>query len=283
MIAGGDVRSIPIGEGQDFLKNLERANKTIWPKAKYIIVSFPSNPTTQVVDLNFFKKLVAFAKGNGLYIIHDLAYADLVFDGYKAPSIFQVRGAKDVAVELYSMSKGYSMPGWRIGFCVGNKDLVFALTKIKSYLDYGVFAPIQIAATVALNGPQHYVKEISDIYRERRDVLCDGLNRIGWSVEKPQATMFVWAKIPEEFQKMGSLKFSKLLLQESRVAVSPGIGFGEYGEGYIRFALVENPKRIRQAVKGIQRVMKMKGWIKSNFLPLDAIVLHEMVLHGMVL
>ncbi|OGP16312.1 MAG: alanine transaminase [Deltaproteobacteria bacterium RIFCSPLOWO2_02_FULL_50_16] len=256
VIAGGDARSIRMSPEIDFFTSLELASKTIWPKAKYIIVSFPSNPTTEIVDLDFFKKLVAFAKENNLLIIHDLAYADLVFDGYKAPSILQVKGGKDVAVELYSMSKGYSMPGWRIAFCVGNKKMVYALTKIKSYLDYGVFAPIQIAATVALNGPQHCVKEIRDTYCRRRDVLCEGLNRIGWAVERPKATMFVWAKIPEDFRKMGSLKFSKHLLQEAKVAVSPGVGFGEYGEGYVRFALVENEKRIQQAVRGIQNFFK---------------------------
>jgi alanine-synthesizing transaminase len=259
VIAGGEVKSIPIDAESDFLESLAKVHKSTRSKGKYIIVSFPSNPTTQVVDLTFFRKLVAFAKKHKLLIIHDLAYADLVFDGYKAPSILQIKGAKDVAVELYSMSKGYSMPGWRIAFCSGNKKMVDALTKIKSYLDYGVFAPIQIAATVALNGPQHHVKQISETYRERRDVLCNALNRIGWEIEKPEATMFVWAKMPEMFQKMGSLKFSKLLLQEAKVAVSPGVGFGDYGEGYVRFALVENEKRIRQAVKGIQKFMKTHG------------------------
>jgi len=209
-----------------------------------------------MVDLPFFEKVIAFARENSLLVVHDLAYADLVFDGAKAPSILQVKGAKEVAVEFYTLSKSYSMPGWRVGFCVGNRELVAALKKIKSYLDYGMFQPIQIAATVALNGPQSCVKEIVEIYRERRDALCEGLNRLGWMVEKPRATMFVWAKIPEPFAKMGSLEFGKFLLKEAKVAVSPGLGFGEYGEGHVRFALVENVKRIKQAVQGIREAFK---------------------------
>ena len=259
VIAGADVRGIRLDPGVDpegeFMENLERATKTIWPKAKFLIISFPSNPTTQVVELSFFEKIVDFARENNLMVIHDFAYADLTFDGYKAPSILQVKGAKDVTVEIYSLSKGYSMPGWRVGFLCGNKDLVYALTRIKSYLDYGQFAPIQVAATVALDGPQHYVKEIREIYELRRDILCEGLTRVGWGIEKPKATMFVWAKIPERYGEMGSLEFSKLLLSKAGVAVSPGVGFGEYGEGYVRFALVENEKRIRQAVNGIRKVL----------------------------
>ncbi len=259
VIAGADVRGIrldPTTDLQtDFFENLERATKTIWPKAKFLILSFPSNPTTQVVDLPFFERVVDFAREHKVKVIHDFAYADLVFDGYKAPSILQVKGAKDVAVEIYSLSKGYSMPGWRVGFLCGNKDLVYALTRIKSYLDYGQFAPIQVAATVALDGPQHYVKEIIEIYRKRRDILCDGLTRVGWPIERPKATMFVWAKIPEPFASLGSLEFAKLLLTKAGVTVSPGVGFGEYGEGYVRFALVENDKRIRQAVNGIKKVL----------------------------
>ncbi len=257
VIAGADVCGIRLDHETDFFENLQRAIKTVGPKAKFLILSFPSNPTTQVVDLAFFERIVDFAREHKMRVIHDLAYADLVFDGYKAPSILQVKGAKDVAVEIYSLSKGYSMPGWRVGFLVGNKDLVYALTRLKSYLDYGQFAPIQIAATVALDGPQHYVKEIVGIYQKRRDILCDGLDRIGWSIEKPKATMFVWAKIPEPFRKMGSLEFSKLLLTKGQVTVSPGVGFGEYGEGYVRFALVENEKRIRQAVNGIKQVLTL--------------------------
>ncbi len=255
VIAGADVRGIRIDNEGDFFDNLERATKTIGPRAKFLVLSFPSNPTTQVVDLAFFEKVIEFAREHKIMVIHDFAYADLVFDGYKAPSILQVKGAKDLAVELYSLSKGYSMPGWRVGFVVGNRDLVFALTRIKSYLDYGMFAPIQIAATVALDGPQHYVKEIREIYRQRRDTLCDGLSRVGWPIEKPKGTMFVWAKVPSPFEQMGSLEFSKILLKEGGVAVSPGVGFGEYGEGYVRFALVENDKRIRQAVNGIKKVL----------------------------
>lgn len=257
VIAGADVRGIRLDHETDFFENLQSAVKTAGSKAKFLILSFPSNPTTQVVDLAFFERIVDFARAHKIMVVHDLAYADLVFDGYKAPSILQVKGAKDVAVEIYSLSKGYSMPGWRVGFLVGNKDLVYALTRLKSYLDYGQFAPIQIAATVALDGPQHYVKEIVDIYQKRRDILCDGLDRIGWSIEKPKATMFVWAKIPEPFHKMGSLEFSKLLLTKGQVTVSPGVGFGEYGEGHVRFALVENEKRIRQAVNGIKQVLTL--------------------------
>jgi alanine-synthesizing transaminase len=255
ILAGADVRSIPVQPLDNFLGELEKATKTIWPKAKLLILNFPSNPTTQVVDLNFFKKIVEFARENNLKVIHDLAYADLVFDGYKAPSILQVRGAKKLAVEFYSMSKGYSMPGWRVGFCCGNPELVAALGKVKSYIDYGMFAPIQIAATVALDGPQQCVKEIADTYQRRRDVLCDGLSRIGWPIEKPKATMFVWAKIPKGVRTKKSMPFAKKLLREAKVAVSPGLGFGEYGEGYVRFALVENENRIRQAVRGIKRVI----------------------------
>ncbi len=258
VIAGAQVRGIPIQHGADFeesfFDSLEAAVRKK-PRPKFMIVSFPSNPTTQTVELGFFEKLVSFARENEIYVIHDLAYADLVFDGYKAPSILQVKGAKDVAVEIYSLSKGYSMPGWRVGFLCGNRDLVYALTRLKSYLDYGQFAPIQIAATVALDGPQHYMEEIAEIYRSRRDILCEGLNRIGWEVESPRATMFVWARIPEAYQKMGSLEFSKLVLSKAQVAVSPGVGFGPNGEGYVRFALVENEKRIRQAVNGIKGLL----------------------------
>jgi alanine-synthesizing transaminase len=255
VIAGADARGVQIGNGVDFFENLKRAVKTTWPNAKLLILSFPSNPTTQVVELSFFEKLVAFAKDNDLKIIHDLAYADIVFDGYKAPSILEVPDARSIAVEFYSMSKGYSMPGWRVGFCVGNKDMVAALAKIKSYLDYGMFQPIQIAATVALNKLGNEVKRIADIYRGRRDVLCNGLSKMGWETEKPLATMFVWARIPEKFASMGSVEFAKLLLKKGKVAVSPGAGFGEFGEGFIRFALVENEARIRQALRGIRPLL----------------------------
>jgi len=255
VIAGADVRGIRADTETDFFENLRRAAKTIWPRPKILILSFPNNPTGMTVDLGFFEKVIEFAKEYGVWVIHDLAYADLVFDGYVAPSILQVKGAKQYAVEFFSLSKSYNMPGWRVGFCVGNPELVATLKRIKSYLDYGMFQPIQIAATVALNGQQDCVKEIAETYRVRRNILCEGLNRIGWVVQPPQATMFVWAKIPEKFQGAGSLEFSKLVLEKGKVAVSPGVGFGEYGEGYVRFALVENEKRIKQAVQGIKKVI----------------------------
>jgi len=255
VIAGGNVRSVPLTEGNDFFEELVKAAKATWPRPKLMIISFPHNPTTRVVDLDFFQKIVDFAKENKMWVIHDLAYADLVFDGYKAPSLLQIKGAKEVGVEFFSMSKSYNMPGWRVGFCVGNEKMIAALTRIKSYLDYGIFQPIQIASIIALNSPQDCVKETVRIYEERRDVLVDGLNRIGWRVEKPKATMFVWARIPEGYRHLGSVEFSKMLIEEAKVAVSPGIGFGECGEGYIRFALVENPHRIRQAIRGLRRVI----------------------------
>lgn len=255
VIAGGNVRSVPLTEGNDFFEELVKAAKATWPRPKLMIISFPHNPTTRVVDLDFFQKIVDFAKENKMWVIHDLAYADLVFDGYKAPSFLQIKGAKEVGVEFFSMSKSYNMPGWRVGFCVGNEKMIAALSRIKSYLDYGIFQPIQIASIIALNSPQDCVKETVRIYEERRDVLVDGLNRIGWRVEKPKATMFVWARIPEGYRHLGSVEFSKMLIEEAKVAVSPGIGFGECGEGYIRFALVENPHRIRQAIRGLRRVI----------------------------
>ncbi len=256
VIAGGDLRSIPlVGEG-DFFTRLLTATKQTWPNPKMLIVSFPHNPTTKVVALDFFEKLVDFAKDHHLMIVHDLAYADIVFDGYRAPSLLQVKGAKEVGVEFFSLSKSYNMPGWRIGFAVGNAEMLAALARLKSYFDYGIFQPIQIAAIIALNEDQGCVQETVEIYRKRRDTLINGLRRIGWEVEKPKGTMFVWAEIPEPFQKMGSVEFSKLLLREGLVAVSPGVGFGEYGEGFVRFALVENEARIKQAVKGIRKVLK---------------------------
>ena len=258
IIAGADVRSISLTSGEgDFMDRAQRAMKTLWPKPKVMIISFPHNPTTEVVDLAFFKRVVAFAKEHEMLVIHDLAYADLVFDGYKAPSILQVPGAKDVAVELYSMSKGYSMPGWRVGFVVGNKRMVSALTRLKSYLDYGMFQAIQVAATVALNGPHRVVDEAVETYRKRRDCLVEGFARIGWEFPKPQGTMFVWAPVPEPFAAMGSLEFSKLLLTKAKVAVSPGVGFGEHGEGFVRFALVENEHRIRQAIRGVKPLLQV--------------------------
>ena len=253
IIAGADVRSVPIGPGRDFFEDLTAATKQAWPRPKLLFLCYPHNPTTEVTDLAFFEKVVEFAKENNIWVIHDLAYADLVFDGYKAPSFLQAKGAKDVGVEFYTMSKSYSMPGWRVGFCLGNPKLIHALSRIKSYLDYGIFQPIQIAATVGMRSGDEEVTKICDIYRQRRDWLIDGLNRIGWEVPAPKATMFVWARIPEEFRKMGSVEFSKLLLTEAQVAVSPGLGFGAYGDEYVRFALIENDHRTRQAVRNIRR------------------------------
>jgi alanine-synthesizing transaminase len=256
VIAGGDVRSVPLmGEG-DFFERLLTATKQTWPHPKMLIVSFPHNPTTKVVNLDFFERLVEFAKDHRLMVVHDLAYADIVFDGYRAPSLLQVNGAKEIGVEMFSLSKSYNMAGWRVGFAAGNPEMLTALARLKSYFDYGVFQPIQIAAIIALNEDQACVREISDIYRRRRDTLIHGLKRVGWEIEKPKGTMFVWAEIPKDFQKMGSLDFTKFLLREGKVAVSPGIGFGECGEGFVRFALVENEPRIKQAVKGIQKALK---------------------------
>jgi len=258
VIAGGELRSIPLVPGRDFFEEMITAFKQAWPRPKMLIINFPHNPTTQVVELDFFKKIVDFARENQVLVVHDLAYADLVFDGYKAPSFLQVPGAKEVGVEFFTLSKSYNMPGWRVGFCVGNREMIGALTKLKSYLDYGIFQPVQIAAIIALNGPQDCVSEIVELYRRRRNVLVDGLNRIGWKIDKPKATMFVWAQIPEPFRQMGSLEFSKHLLTEAKVAVSPGIGFGEYGDDHVRFALVENEHRTRQAIQGIKKVLKGK-------------------------
>ncbi|MFV1997597.1 MAG: alanine transaminase [Acidiferrobacterales bacterium] len=256
VIAGADIRHVPLVPDGDFFEELEKAIKDSWPKPKMLVLNFPANPTTQCVDLDFFEKVIAICKEHDIWVIHDLAYAELVFDGYRAPSIMQVKGAKDIAVEFYSLSKSYNMPGWRVGFMVGNETLVAALGRIKSYLDYGTFTPIQIAAIVALEGPQECVQQIRQLYQSRRDVLCDGLTNAGWVVEKPRATMFVWARIPEQFREMGSLEFSKKLLREAKVAVSPGIGFGEYGDEYVRFGLIENEHRTRQAVRSIRQMLK---------------------------
>ena len=258
IIAGSDIRHVPLTANVDFFAELEKAIKDSWPKPKMLVLNFPCNPTTQCVNLAFFEKVVAIAREHEIWVIQDLAYADLVFDGYKAPSIMQVSGAKEVAVEFFSLSKSYNMPGWRVGFMVGNPTLVGALTRIKSYLDYGLFTPIQVAAIIALEGPQDCVGEICATYRRRRDVLCDGLNDVGWPVEKPQATMFVWAPIPEPFKEVGSLEFSKLLLKEAKVAVSPGIGFGDYGDDHVRFALIENRHRTRQAIRGIKDMLRSR-------------------------
>jgi len=255
VIAGGDLRSVPFTGEEDFFDQLQQAIKLTWPLPKLIILNFPHNPTTAVVDLDFFYKLVDFALEHKIWVIHDLAYADLTFDGYRAPSFLEVPRAKEVGVEFYSLSKSFSMPGWRVGFCLGNKDLIYALSRLKSYLDYGIFQPIQIASIIALNQCEEVTAQIAEVYRKRRDVLVDGLNRMGWKVKKPKATMFVWAKIPEPYSEMGSLEFSKFLLKVAKVAVSPGVGFGEFGEGYVRFALVENEHRIRQALRGIKKAL----------------------------
>ena len=255
IISGGDVRGIPVGPGNDFFENLIHATRQTWPRPKVLIISYPHNPTTEVVDIEFFEKIVDYAKEHDIMIVHDFAYADLAFDDYVPPSFLQVKGAKDVGVEFFSLSKSYSMPGWRVGFCVGNKEIVGALRRIKSYLDYGIFQPIQIASIIALNGPQECVKEICDTYKTRRDALISGLERVGWKIESPKATMFVWGRIPEKFIEMGSVEFAKMLINEAGVAVSPGLGFGEYGDEFVRFALIENNMRINQAIRGIRKIM----------------------------
>jgi alanine-synthesizing transaminase len=255
VIAGGDVRHVRLGPGEDFFANLMAAFRESWPQPKLLILSFPHNPTTAVADPEFFTKIVSFAQDHDLIVIHDFAYADLTFDGYRAPSFLQTPGARDVGVEFFTLSKSYNMPGWRVGFAVGNPRIIAALTRIKSYLDYGMFQPIQIASIIALNGPQDCVGEIVRTYATRRDVLCEGLTRVGWKIDKPQGTMFVWARIPDQFRMMGSLEFCKFLLEQAKVAVSPGIGFGQYGDEYVRFALVENEHRTRQAIQGIKRIL----------------------------
>lgn len=256
VIAGADIRHVPLVPDIDFFAELEKAIKDSWPKPKMLVLNFPANPTTQCVELEFFERVVAIAREHGIWVVHDLAYADLVFDGYVAPSILQVPGAKDVAVEFFTLSKSYNMPGWRVGFMCGNPTLVAALARMKSYLDYGMFTPIQIAAITALEGPQNCVREIAELYRKRRDVLCDGLQAIGWQVEKPRGTMFVWAPIPEPYRHLGSLEFCKRLLADAKVAVAPGVGFGGYGDDHVRFGLIENEHRTRQAVRGIRDMFR---------------------------
>jgi alanine-synthesizing transaminase len=255
-IAGADIRHVPLTPGVDFFAELEKAIKDSWPRPRMLILNFPGNPSTQCVELEFFEKVVAIAKEHEIWVVQDLAYADLVFDGYKAPSILQVEGAMDCAVEFFSLSKSYNMPGWRVGFMCGNETLVAALARIKSYLDYGMFTPIQVAAISALDGPQDCVEQICGMYRSRRDVLCHGLNSLGWPVERPRGTMFVWAPIPEPYREMGSLEFSKKLLVDAKVAVSPGVGFGSYGDDHVRFGLIENEHRTRQAVRGIRDMFR---------------------------
>jgi alanine-synthesizing transaminase len=262
VIAGAHIVSVPVHDQEQFLKQLEEIIPRMTPRPKALIVNFPSNPTTECVELPFLARLVELAREHGFYLIQDLAYADIAFDGYKPPSVMQVPGAKDVAVEFFTLSKSYNMPGWRIGFMVGNKRLVGALARLKSYFDYGTFTPIQVAAITALEGPQECVAQICDNYRRRRDVLVEGLNKIGWQVASPKATMFVWAKIPEAYRELKSLEFSKLLLTDAKTAVSPGIGFGDYGDDHVRFALIENEERTRQALRGIKQMLA-KGVVVS--------------------
>ena len=263
VIAGADIRHVPIGENIDFFAELESAITNSFPKPKMLVLNFPGNPSTECVDLEFFQKIISFAKEHKIWVIQDLAYADICFDDYKAPSILQVDGAKEVAVEFFSLSKSYNMPGWRVGFCCGNKDLLAALSRIKSYFDYGLFTPIQVAAIKALDDGDDYVEEIRLRYQSRRDVLVKGLNDAGWKVDVPKGTMFVWAKIPSTLRSLGSLEFSKRLLKEAEVAVSPGIGFGEYGEGYVRFSLIENEQRTRQAVRNIKKFLSQASKVQA--------------------
>ena len=263
VIAGADIRHVPIGEDIDFFSELESAVTNTFPKPKMLVLNFPGNPSTECVEIDFFEKIVDFAKRNKIWVIQDLAYADICFDGYKAPSILQVDGAKDVAVEFFTLSKSYNMPGWRVGFCCGNRELLSALSRIKSYFDYGLFTPIQVAAIKALDEGDKYVDEIRDMYQSRRDVLIEGLNKAGWKVESPKATMFIWAKIPSTHKHLGSLEFSKQLLSEAQVAVSPGIGFGTYGEGYVRFSLIENEHRSRQAIRNIKKFLSNTSNIQA--------------------
>jgi alanine-synthesizing transaminase len=259
IIAGADIRSVRMDGGVDFFAELERAIRESLPKPKMMILGFPSNPTAQCVDLEFFRRVIALAREHGIYVVHDLAYADITFDGFRAPSIMEVDGAREVAVEFFTMSKSYNMAGWRIGFMVGNKDLVSALARIKSYHDYGTFTPIQVASIAALEGPQDCVEEIRREYQRRRDVLARGLHEAGWMVDVPKASMYIWAKIPEPYCAMGSLEFAKKVLADAKVAVSPGIGFGDYGDTHVRFALIENEHRIKQAVRGIKDMFRKDG------------------------
>lgn len=265
VIAGADIRHVPLLPGEDFFAELVKAIETSWPRPKMLVLNFPANPTTMCVELNFFEKLVEIAREHNIWVIQDIAYADIVFDGYVAPSILQVHGAKDIAVEFFSLSKSYNMPGWRVGFAAGNRELIGALARIKSYLDYGTFTPIQVAAIAALEGDQKCVHEIRDMYQSRRDVLCEGLNALGWPVEKPKATMFVWAKIPGRYSELRSLEFAKKLIRDANVAVSPGIGFGQYGDDHVRFALIENEHRTRQALRNIKRLFRIDSALNQTF------------------
>ncbi|HAB68040.1 alanine transaminase [Litorivicinus sp.] len=265
VIAGADIRHVPLLPGQDFFGELVKAIETSWPRPKMLVLNFPANPTAMCVELDFFEKVVEIAREHNIWVVQDIAYADIVFDGYVAPSILQVQGAKEIAVEFFSLSKSYNMPGWRVGFAAGNKELIGALARIKSYLDYGTFTPIQVAAIAALEGDQDCVNDIRDMYQSRRDVLCEGLNALGWPVEKPKATMFVWAKIPEQYLEMGSLEFAKKLIRDANVAVSPGIGFGQYGDDHVRFALIENEHRTRQALRNIKRLFRVESTMTQTF------------------
>ncbi|MDC0379759.1 alanine transaminase [Litorivicinus sp.] len=265
VIAGADIRHVPLLPGEDFFGELVKAIETSWPRPKMLVLNFPANPTAMCVELDFFERVVEIAREHNIWVVQDIAYADIVFDGYVAPSILQVQGAKEIAVEFFSLSKSYNMPGWRVGFAAGNKELIGALARIKSYLDYGTFTPIQVAAIAALEGDQDCVNDIRDMYQSRRDVLCEGLNALGWPVEKPKATMFVWAKIPEKYLEMGSLEFAKKLIRDANVAVSPGIGFGQYGDDHVRFALIENEHRTRQALRNIKRLFRVESTMTQTF------------------
>jgi alanine-synthesizing transaminase len=263
IIAGADIRSVRMTPGVDFIAEVERAIRELFPKPKMLILGFPSNPTAKCVELEFFERVVALAREHDIMVVHDLAYADIVFDGWKAPSIMQVPGARDVAVEFFTMSKSYNMAGWRIGFMVGNRDLVHALARIKSYHDYGTFAPIQVASIIALEGPQQCVEEIRQTYQRRRDVMVKGLHDMGWMVENPKASMYVWAKIPDYYAKMGSIEFTKRLLEQAKIAVAPGIGFGDYGDDHVRIALIENENRLRQALRGVREMFRKDGLLRG--------------------
>jgi alanine-synthesizing transaminase len=255
VIAGAQVQGVPMRSGEDFFEQMMTVMSRTWPRPKMLVMNFPHNPTTATVDIRFFKRVVEFARENDIMVVHDFAYADLCFDGYQAPSMMQVAGARDVGVEFFTLSKSYNMPGWRVGFAVGNREMIAALARLKSYFDYGIFTPVQVAAIAALNGPQDCVAEIVQTYKRRRDVLVEGLNRAGWPLEKPKATMFVWAPIPEPLRDMGSLEFAKFLLSDAKVAVSPGVGFGADGDAFVRFALIENEHRTRQAIRGIRHAL----------------------------
>ena len=263
IIAGADIRSVRMTPGVDFIAEVERAIRELIPKPKMLIIGFPSNPTAMCVELDFFERIVALAREHDIMVVHDLAYADIVYDGWQAPSLMQVSGAREVAVEFFTMSKSYNMAGWRIGFMVGNKDLVNALARIKSYHDYGTFTPIQVASIVALEGPQQCVEDIRRNYEKRRDVMVKGLHDIGWRVENPKASMYVWAKIPETYAKMGSIEFTKRLMDQAKIAVSPGIGFGDYGDDHVRIALIENESRLRQALRGVREMFRKDGLLRG--------------------